>query len=172
MLIQLLRRAGASIVTAVEPLSVRQRLAEAVGADFTPSLAYPYRWQDWAAPDGQKRVELQLAPLGAFFAFVNGDLIPHLRGLRNQPDATPRQKVISEIMSGVEKTRVDTERNFLDVLDRVHALSATNIDDTHIFPLSQVYEGLLLKMQDGREGQRRRAVLHAARGDPGDRPRR
>ena len=127
--------------------------AEAVGADFTPSLSAPYRWQDWAAPDGKKRVELQMAQMGAFFAFVNGELIPHLRGLRNQPDASPRQKVISEIMSGVEKTRVDTERNFLDVLDRVHALSAANIDDTHIFPLSQVYEGLLLKMgEKGNDG--------------------
>ena len=127
--------------------------AEAVGADFTPSLAYPYRWQDWAAPDGKKRVELQLAQMGAFFAFVNGDLIPRLRGLRNQPDAAPRQKVISEIMSGVEKTRVDTERNFLDVLDRVDALRAGSIDDTHIFPLSQVYEGLLLKMgEKGNDG--------------------
>src|SRR5512136_2834012 len=24
--------------------------AEAVGADYTPSLQSPYRWQDWAAP--------------------------------------------------------------------------------------------------------------------------
>src|SRR5262245_14351915 len=24
--------------------------AEAVGAEFTPALASPYRWQDWAAP--------------------------------------------------------------------------------------------------------------------------
>ncbi|HLB50364.1 MAG TPA: type I restriction-modification system subunit M N-terminal domain-containing protein [Anaerolineales bacterium] len=35
--------------------------AEAVGADFTPSLAASYRWQDWAAPLGPKRVELQNA---------------------------------------------------------------------------------------------------------------
>jgi len=127
--------------------------AEAVGADFTPSLAAPYRWQDWAAPFGPKRVALQNAQLGAFFAFVNGELIPYLRGLKNQPDASTRQRVISEIMSGVEKTRVDTERNFLDVLDRVDALSAANIDDTHIFPLSQVYEGLLLKMgEKGNDG--------------------
>ena len=26
--------------------------ADAVGADFTPSLEPPYRWQDWAAPGG------------------------------------------------------------------------------------------------------------------------
>jgi type I restriction enzyme M protein len=34
--------------------------AEAVGADFRPSLATPYRWQDWAAPGGPKRVELRM----------------------------------------------------------------------------------------------------------------
>src|SRR5688572_11259915 len=28
--------------------------AEAVGADYTPSIEYPYRWQDWASPDGPK----------------------------------------------------------------------------------------------------------------------
>ena len=124
-----------------------------MGADFTPSLAAPCRWQDWAAPLGPKRAELQNAQLGAFFAFANGELIPYLRNLKNQPDAAPRQKVISEIMSGVEKTRVDTERNFLDVLDRVDALRAGSIDDTHIFPLSQVYEGLLLKMgEKGNDG--------------------
>jgi len=127
--------------------------AEAVGADFTPSLQAPYRWQDWAAPEGTKRIELQMSQMGAFFSFVNSDLIPHLRGLKNQPYATPRQRVISEIMSGVERTRVDTERNFLDVLDRLNQVNATNIDDMHIFPLSQVYEGLLLKMgEKGNDG--------------------
>jgi type I restriction enzyme M protein len=29
--------------------------AEAVNSEFTPSLAAPYRWQDWVAPDGAKR---------------------------------------------------------------------------------------------------------------------
>ena len=58
--------------------------AEAVGAEYTPSLQKPYRWQDWAAPDGYKRVELQMGALGAYFAFVNGDLIPHLRSLRDR----------------------------------------------------------------------------------------
>ena len=74
--------------------------ADAVGAEFTPSLTEPYRWQDWAAPEGEKRQELQDGALGAFFGFVNGDLLPHLKGLREQPGATARQKVISEIMSG------------------------------------------------------------------------
>ena len=121
--------------------------AEAVGAKFTPSLESPYRWQDWAAPEGTKRrLSLQMGALGAFFGFVNGELLPYLKTLRDKPSATPRQKVISEILSGVERVRVDTEKNFLDVLDKVHEIRHENIDATHIFTLSQVYEGLLLKL--------------------------
>ena len=134
--------------------------AEALGVPFRPSLESPYRWRDWGSPpetlpEGQtnKRVELQNAPQNALFNFINMELLPHLKGLKNRPDATPRQKVISEIMSGVERVRIDTERNFLDVLDKVHQLSTEAIDPTHVFTLSQVYEGLLLKMgEKGNDG--------------------
>src|ERR1035441_9137717 len=55
-------------------------MAEAVGQSYTPSLESPYRWKDWAAPDAPKRKERQLeGSLGAFFAFVNGKLIPALK---------------------------------------------------------------------------------------------
>jgi hypothetical protein len=94
--------------------------ARAVGQPFAPSLVAPYRWRDWAAPDGYKRVELQMGVMGGFFQFVNGELLPYLRKLKEHPNATSRQKVISEIMSGVERVRIDTEKNTLDVLDRVH----------------------------------------------------
>ncbi len=127
--------------------------AAAVGAEYIPSLEAPYRWQDWAAPEGVKRKELAGGTLGAFKAFVDGDLIPHLKNLRERPNATPRQKVISEIFSGVDRTRVDTERNLLDILDKVHEISNENVDTTHVFTLSQVYEGLLLKMgEKGNDG--------------------
>lgn len=127
--------------------------AEAVGQFFTPSLQAPYCWRDWAAPDGAKRAELHRGALGSFFQFVNADLLPHLRGLKDQPVASPRQKVISQIMSGVERVRIDTEKNMLDVLDKVDAIQLGGIDNTHIFALSQVYEGLLLKMgEKGNDG--------------------
>jgi type I restriction enzyme M protein len=141
---------------------------EAVGADFTPSIEPPYRWRDWAAPGGPKRVELQNGALGAFFGFLHGvsssreretdddrppGLLQYLRGLKDHPGATPRQKVISEIMSGVERTRIDTEKNFLDVLDKVDEITSEAVDPTHVFTLSQVYEGLLLKMgEKGNDG--------------------
>ena len=86
--------------------------------------------------DEGKRQALQAGTLGAFFGFLNGELLPYLRGLRDRPRATGQQKVISEIMSGVERTRIDTERNFLDVLDRVHEISADRVDTTHMFTLS------------------------------------
>jgi len=66
-------------------------------------------------------------------------LLPHLKGLKEIPDATPRQKIISEIMSGVDRVHIDTERNFQDVLDKVHELTAETVDTTHVFTLSQVY---------------------------------
>jgi type I restriction enzyme M protein len=123
---------------------------EAVGEPFTPSLVYPYRWQDWAAPHGPKRQELQQAELGAFFTFLHDELLPHLRALKAQPGATPRQKIISEVLSNVRRTRIDTEYNLWEVIDRVHGIKDDTIDPTHVFPLSQVFEGLLLKMGEKR----------------------
>ncbi len=128
--------------------------AEAVGQSYAYSLAAPYRWQDWAAPGGSTRVELTtVRPRGSFFDFINTELLPYLKGLENQPNAAPRQRVIAEILSGVEKTRVDTEKNLLDVLDKLHGIREEAIDPTHVFPLSQVFEGLLLKMgEKGNDG--------------------
>src|ERR1700730_13056286 len=61
--------------------------SQAVGSEFRPSLVLPYRWQDWAAPNGPKRIELTMeGTLGAYFSFVNGELFPHLRGLRDTPN--------------------------------------------------------------------------------------
>lgn len=127
--------------------------SRAVGADFKPSLSAPYRWRDWAAPDSPERTKLTKSTTNAFYDFVNTALIPHLKGLRDSPNATPRQKVISEIMSGVDRTRIDNQRNFLDVIDKIHDISLGAYDDTHVFALSQVYEGLLLKMgEKGNDG--------------------
>ena len=89
--------------------------AEAVGARYTPSLKKPYRWKDWAAPAPKdapekwtnKRKELEEGPPKGFLAFCNGELIPYLKALREKGQASSRQKVISEIMSGVEKVRID-----------------------------------------------------------------
>jgi type I restriction enzyme M protein len=126
--------------------------AEAVGKSFEPALRAPFRWQDWAAPGGPKRKELEAAKIGEFFAFINKELLPHLHQLdvmpdgRPNPSASPKQRVIGRIITAVERVRVDDEANLRDILDRVHEISIDHIDDQHFFTLSQVYEDLLLKM--------------------------
>jgi type I restriction enzyme M protein len=142
--------------------------AEVVGAEFVPALRSPYRWQDWAAPwsdkpdhpktlddkpQGWKRRELYAAGDGKLFDFVNRQLLPHLHALDvdprtnlPNPAATAKQRIIGRIMTAVEHVRVDDEANLRDILDRVHEISIDDIDDTHFFTLSQVYEDLLLKM--------------------------
>src|SRR3954453_8260264 len=128
--------------------------ARVLGHDYLPSLQHPYRWTDWARPIDVKaprsetntRRELTEQGSGKVLEFVNARLIPHLKGLRNKPDASPRQRVIAEILSGVERVRIDTETNLKEGLDKVHEISQKDIDPTHVFALSQVYEGLLRKM--------------------------
>jgi type I restriction enzyme M protein len=120
--------------------------AAALGIRFAPSLESPFRWRDWAAPGGAKRTELTDAAMGSYLAFVNGALLPHLRGLRDVPGASARQRVISQVVSAIDKVAVDTEKNLLDILDRVHEIRVEAVDQTHLFMLSQAYEGLLLKM--------------------------
>ena len=127
--------------------------ADVLGNDFIPSIVSPYCWSDWGKKEGETRTKLSEGTLNAYFDFINQKLIPYLKNLRNTPESTPRQKVISEIMSGVERVRIDTEKNLLDILDKIDGITLDNVDDTHIFTLSQIYEGLLLKMgEKGNDG--------------------
>ncbi|GMO32852.1 MAG: N-6 DNA methylase [Termitinemataceae bacterium] len=129
------------------------KTAQVLGNTFVPSLTSPYCWSDWANKNGSKRKKFVDGKLGAYFEFVNDKIIPYLKKLRDMPEATSRQKVISEIVSCVERVRVDTEKNLLDILDKIDLISDENVDDTHIFTLSQIYEGLLLKMgEKGNDG--------------------
>jgi type I restriction enzyme M protein len=171
--------------------------AEAVGATFTPALASPYRWQDWAAPHtekedhprtsddkpyGWKRQELFAAGDGRLFDFINKELLPHLHGLdidtrTGLPNhsASRKQRIIGRIMTAVERVRVDSETNLRDILDKVHEIQIDHVDDTHFFTLSQVYEDLLLKMgeknSDGGQfftpREVIRAMVHTVDPDPG-----
>jgi type I restriction enzyme M protein len=171
--------------------------ADAVGGDFAPALVSPYRWQDWAAPFsvkpdhpqtaegkpyGWKRQELFAKGDGKLFEFINTELLPHLHGLDidaktklPNPSASRKQRIIGRIMTAVERVRVDSETNLRDILDKVHEISIDNIDDTHFFTLSQVYEDLLLKMgeknSDGGQfftpREVIRAMVHTINPEPG-----
>jgi type I restriction enzyme M protein len=104
------------------------------GIPFTPTLCAPFRWRDWAAPGSTMREDKN----ASVWKFVHERLLPELKTLKNKPGATSRQKVVSEIMSGVDRSRIDSEKNFLDVLDKVHEISSDNVDQTHVFTLRRV----------------------------------
>lgn len=135
-----------------------EKAAAVLGKKFTPSLTTPFRWRDWAAKPadedktgdgpGWKRHELTDGKVNEFKQWVNDRLIPHIKQLKDLAGATPRQKVVSEILSGVERVRIDTDRNLLDVLDKIDGIRQEVIDETHVFTLSQVYEGLLADLGD------------------------
>lgn len=46
---------------------------------------------------------------------------------------------VCDILSSVERTGVDKQRNLLDALDKIHEISLDTVDDTHVFALSQIY---------------------------------
>ena len=125
---------------------LEERNTKIVGNEFQPSIECPYRWRDWAAPDGEKRIQLQNGVFGDVFEFVNRELLPHLKNLGSRQSASNRQVVIGEIMSSVEASSVDTERNFLDVVDKVHEIRESDVDVTHVYPISRAYEALLPKL--------------------------
>lgn len=149
-------------------LDERELLEEArsgiLGTPFRPSLDDPYRWRSWASPDGKKRRALQDGASGEVFSFLRDDLLPRLQDL-GANGATPRQRLIGQIVADVNETRVDTERNFLDVIDLIDEIRLGEIDDQHLFALSSAYEGLLLSMgeknNDGGQFYTPREVVRA-----------
>ena len=122
------------------------RNAKIQGIEFQPSLTGRHRWRSWAAPQGRHRKKLLSGRRGNLFNFVQWDLLPHLHKLKERRSPSPRQRLISQIVSNVNATSVDTERNFLDVLDKIDGIRLGDIDDQHVFALSAAYEGLLLSM--------------------------
>jgi type I restriction enzyme M protein len=93
--------------------------ARAVGAEYTPSLAPPYRWRDWAAPDGAKRAALQSGSLGAVFHFLNEELLPYLRELGEQPSANRHRAQLPRRHRQGRRDRPHVSRHH----PRVHALA-------------------------------------------------
>jgi len=117
---------------------------------FIPALVEPYRWRDWAAPDAPMRSGRK----AKVWKFVHQSLLPALKALKDQPDTTPRQKLVSEIVSSVERSRIDSEQNFLEVARHRARDRRETADETQLFApanaefaLAQVFRRLL--PQDG-----------------------
>ena len=127
-----------------------REIEEGMGKKFRPTLSSPYRWRDWASPKSPFRKEL--ADADRLLDFVRDNLFPHLKGLKDSSDAGVRQRVASEIIIGVREPRTDEPINLLNILDEIDRLRESELDTQHDFPISRVYEELLLGMgQDGKD---------------------
>lgn len=94
-----------------------------------------------------KRIEL-LKKWINLIDFINENFIPYIKNLKNTKSATSKQKLISHIFEYIEKTKISSERNLLDIFEKIHHISNSKVSDENFFAMSQIYESLLLKMWD------------------------
>jgi type I restriction enzyme M protein len=110
---------------------------EVTDAAYRPAIVEPYRWRDWAAdPNG---------PTGeALLGFVNGELLPYLRGLVGTDSHDPR-----DVLAAVFK---ETNNRMLsgyllrDVVNQVDGINFASSDDIHT--MAHLYESMLREMRD------------------------
>ncbi|WP_448477389.1 N-6 DNA methylase [Pseudoxanthomonas mexicana] len=122
------------------------------GKTYTPILARPYRWQDWAAPKTKDGKPDPNARTGSdLIDFVNGKLVPHLKSFKDSSVAADSlQYKIGEIFSEVAN-RFRSGYTLRDVLQIVDTLSFGSSEAKH--ELSDLYETRIKRMGNaGRNG--------------------
>jgi type I restriction enzyme M protein len=116
-----------------------ERKREVTERQFRPAIESPYRWGDWAvdpAKGGQTGE--------ALLDFVNGKLLPHLRGLKGIGERDPR-----DVLASVFKetfNRMLSGYLLRDVVNVVNRVDFTSSDDIHT--MAHLYESMLREMRD------------------------
>ncbi len=114
---------------------VRETEAAFGGGAYEPVLEAPYRWRDWAADANYGLTGDDL------LAFVNGQLIPHLRGLRGRESRLVVRELFAEIDNRMRSGYL--LRDVVNLIDGVHFTS-----QDEVFTLSHLYESMLAQMRD------------------------
>jgi len=110
---------------------------EVTDAAYRPAIEEPYRWRDWAADPNGRTGE-------ALLGFVNGELLPYLRGLVGTDSHDPR-----DVLAAVFK---ETHNRMLsgyllrDVVNHVDGINFASSDDIHT--MAHLYESMLREMRD------------------------
>lgn len=105
---------------------------------FRPAIEPPYRWRDWAADAKEGRTG------EALLDFVNGELLPYLRGLTGTGERDPR-----DVLAAVFKetfNRMLSGYLLRDVVNKVNQINFASSDDIHT--MSHLYESMLREMRD------------------------
>lgn len=104
--------------------------------DYRLAIEAPFRWRDWADSD-------ELTG-DALLSFVNGRLLPYLRGLACTGSYDPR-----DVLSAVFKetsNRMISGYLLRDVVNKVNEINFASSDDIHT--MAQLYESMLREMRD------------------------
>lgn len=111
---------------------------EVTDRKFRPAIEEPYRWRDWAANEVEGRTGEEL------LTFVNGELLPYLRGLTGTQERDPR-----DVLAAVFKetyNRMLSGYLLRDVVDCVNQIHFESSDDIHT--MAFLYETMLREMRD------------------------
>jgi type I restriction enzyme M protein len=121
---------------AFDGLEERREIVE--GAAYQRAIAEPYRWRDWAADQVDGRTGETL------IEFVNGELLPYLRGLAGTGPDDPR-----DVLAAVFKetfNRMLSGYLLRDVLNKIDEVNFASSDDIHT--MAHLYESMLKDMRD------------------------
>jgi type I restriction enzyme M protein len=110
---------------------------EVTHADYRSAIEAPYRWRDWAADADGRTGE-------ALLNFVNGKLLPYLRGLTGTQEHDPRD-VLSAVFRETNN-RMLSGHLLRDVVNKVGEISFSSTDDIHT--MAHLYESMLREMRD------------------------
>jgi type I restriction enzyme M protein len=112
---------------------------EATDPNYAPALDEPYRWRDWAAEAETRRSG------DAMLDFVNGDLLPHLAGLRGSGRPGDLRQSLADIFADTSN-RMLSGYLLADLVDEVDKISFRSADDIHT--MAHLYESMLREMRD------------------------
>jgi len=110
---------------------------EVTDPEFKPAIEAPHRWRDWAADPHGRTGE-------ALIDFVNGDLIPYLRGLTGTDSHDPRDVLASVFKE--TNNRMLSGYLLRDVVNKVNEINFASADDIHT--MAHLYESMLREMRD------------------------
>lgn len=104
--------------------------------DFRPAIITKFQWRTWAAnPDFTGDDLLQ---------FVNGELLPHLRGLHSDQAGDPRN-VLSTVFKDI-RNQMLSGYLLRDLLNQIQKIDFTSSDDIHT--MAFLYESILKEVRD------------------------
>jgi type I restriction enzyme M protein len=130
----------------------RTKSAILEGKKYTPLIADEYRWNTWACPKKDGKLDHHTALSGDdLIRFVNEKLFPYLKQFKHDAEHSETiEYKIGEIFSEL-RNRIQSGYNLRNVLDIVDGLKFQTSEQKH--EMSHLYEGRIQKMGNaGRNG--------------------